>query len=114
MKDNDLTIQFHPGKTNVVADALSQKSEGSLAALLTWQRRLLRDLEKMQIDVRLNDYSSILSQLNQVGVRFDLYNEIKEAQQGDPQLMKIRGRVQKGELQEFNIKDDMLRFKHQL
>jgi len=28
--------------------------------------------------------------------------------------MKIRGKVQKGELQEFNIKDDMLRFEHRL
>jgi len=68
----------------------------------------------MQIDVRLNDSSSILSQLNQEGVRFDLYDEIKESQQGDSQLMKIREKVQKGGLQEFNIKDDMLRFEHRL
>ena len=52
----------------------------------------------MQIDVRLNDSSSILSQLNQEGVRFDLYDEIKETQQGDSQLMKIREKVQKGGL----------------
>ena len=99
---------------HVVVDTLSRKSGGSLAALLTGQSRLLRDLEEMQIDVRLNDSSSILSKLNQVGVRFDLYDEIKEAQKGDSQLMKIRGKVQKEGLQEFNIKDDMLRFEHQL
>ena len=114
MKDYDLTIQYHPGKANIVADALSWKSGGSLAALLTGQLRLLRDLEEMQIDVKLNDSSSILSQLNQEGVRFDLYDEIKESQQGDSQLMKIWEKVQKGGLQEFNIKDDMLRFEHRL
>ena len=62
-----------------MADALSRKSEGSLAALLTRQLRLLRDLEEMQTDIRLNDSSGMLSQLNQVGVRFDLYDEINEA-----------------------------------
>ena len=47
MKDYDLTIQYHPGKANVMADALSRKSGGSLTALLTGQSILLRDLEKM-------------------------------------------------------------------
>jgi len=79
MKDYDLTIQYHHRKANIVADALSRKSEGSLAALLTRQLRLLRDLEEMQTDIRLNDSSGMLSQLNQVGVRFDLYDEINEA-----------------------------------
>ena len=41
-----INIQYHPGKVNVVVDALSQKLGGSLAALLTRQPRLLRDLGK--------------------------------------------------------------------
>jgi len=114
MKDYDLTIQYHPGKTSVVVDALNRKSGGPLVALLTRTLSLLRDLEEMQINVRLNDSSSILSQLNQVGVKFDPYDKIKEAKQGDSQLEKIQEKVQKGEIQEFNIKGDMLRFEHRL
>ena len=33
LKDYDSIIQYHPGKANVVANALSKKSVGSLAAI---------------------------------------------------------------------------------
>jgi len=55
MKDYDLTIHYHPGKANVVADALSQKAGGSLAALLTQHASLLKEIEKMQIEVQIRE-----------------------------------------------------------
>ena len=35
IKDYDCSINYHPGKANVVADALSQKFSGFSTALLT-------------------------------------------------------------------------------
>jgi len=35
MKDYNITIIYYLGKTNVVVDALSQKSDGFLAVLIT-------------------------------------------------------------------------------
>ena len=51
IKDYDLTIKYHPRKANVVADALSRKSTGNLAAMLTTQRCILEDLRKLRIEV---------------------------------------------------------------
>jgi len=54
MKDYDLSIHYHLGKAKDVVNALSQKSERSLAILITKQSKLLRDLQEMQIEVKLN------------------------------------------------------------
>ncbi|XP_070010160.1 uncharacterized protein [Nicotiana sylvestris] len=56
LKDYDMDILYHPGKANVVADALSQKSMGSLAHLGPYQRPLARDVYQLaSLGVRLAD-----------------------------------------------------------
>jgi len=49
---------YHTGKANVVADALSRKSMGSLAHLEAYQRPLAKEVHRMaSLGVRLADFS---------------------------------------------------------
>ena len=52
--------------------------------------------------------------MNQVSVQFDLYDKIKEAQQRNTQMRKIMQKVLKGELKEFKLEDNILKFEHRL
>jgi hypothetical protein len=63
LKDYDININYHPGKANSVADALSRKGDGRVAALITTQRDILRDLEKLGIELQVRDSSSTLMAL---------------------------------------------------
>ena len=52
LKDYDITILYHPGKANVVADTLSRKagSMGSLTHLQVSRRPLAREVQTLAND----------------------------------------------------------------
>ena len=50
LKDYDCTILYHPGKANVVVDALSYKSMGSLAHIIKMRRPLIGEIHKIEVE----------------------------------------------------------------
>src|SRR5262249_49054378 len=84
LKDYDCTILYHPGKANVVADALSRKSSGSLAHISTEKRQLVKELHELYdqgLQLTLLDSGPWLAQFR---VRSVLTDRIKASQCRDP------------------------------
>ncbi|KAL0561316.1 hypothetical protein IC582_001739 [Cucumis melo] len=102
VKDYDCEILYHPGKANVVADALSRKVSHS-AALITRQAPLHRDLERAEIAVSVG---AVTMQLAQLTVQPTLRQRIIDAQSNDPYLVEKRGLAEVGQAVEFSISSD--------
>ncbi|KAL0539895.1 hypothetical protein IC582_024116 [Cucumis melo] len=102
VKDYDCEILYHPGKANVVADALSRKVSHS-AALITRQAPLHRDLERAEIAVSVG---TVTMQLAQLTVQPTLRQRIIDAQSNDPYLVEKRGLAEAGQTAEFSLSSD--------
>ena len=51
IKDDDLDVHYHPGKANVVADALIRKSHCNCLAVKTMDLTLCQEMEKLNVEV---------------------------------------------------------------
>ena len=114
LKDYDITILYHPGKANVVADALSQKavSMGSLARLIVEERPLAMEVQCLANSMVRLDISEPGKVLACVEARSSLLEQIRAQQFEDVKLCKIRDKVLSGEAKEAILDDEgILRIK---
>ena len=44
LEDYEFTLHYHPGKANVVVDALNRKSRGALASIASWEWQMLETM----------------------------------------------------------------------
>ncbi|XP_068328246.1 uncharacterized protein [Pyrus communis] len=87
LSDYDCTINYHPGHTNVVADALSRKSQGRINALYASRVPLLAVLRS--IGVRLEAEDREVALLANFQVRPILVDRVLEAQVVDEETQEI-------------------------
>ena len=76
IKDYDCTIEYHPGKANVVPDALSWKPEGSYAYPQTVYHPLLIELS-LGVQLQVADTGTLLASFYVRPLHMD---QIKEGQ----------------------------------
>nr|GFC98402.1 putative reverse transcriptase domain-containing protein [Tanacetum cinerariifolium] len=82
LKDYDTNIQYHPGKANVVTDALSQKSR----IIACFNFRILHDLERLDVELCVRDSGGYWASMR---IESKLMLHIKEAQKDDDELWAI-------------------------
>ncbi|KAL8098134.1 hypothetical protein AgCh_031053 [Apium graveolens] len=77
IKDYDCSINYHPGKANVVADALSRKERLNMVNIA---EELEQDLERMEIEIRVSGESQ--EQLYKVTFQPTLMEKIRRCLEG--------------------------------
>ena len=92
LEDYDFTLHYHPGKANVVADALSRKSQGVLTSIASREWRMLEIVGQF----RLQYDEQAQGTLGSMMATPSLLSRVIESQVQDAELVSIRGRVQLG------------------
>ncbi|KAK4382892.1 Transposon Tf2-12 polyprotein [Sesamum angolense] len=103
LKDYDCTIDFHPGKANVVADALRRKSSNTLASLGSHNQTLLLEMRSMNTKLEVDQVAGLLAALQ---LKPDFVDHIKEAQTQDPFLLRMREKLKQGKKSNFSVRGD--------
>src|SRR6266508_1719102 len=80
IKDYNLDIQYHPGKANVIADALSRKAHCYNLSTYTWRPELRKEIEHLNLQVVAQGC------INTMIVQPTLEEQIKEAQKDDTEI----------------------------
>ena len=81
IKDYNCTIEYHPGKANVVADALSRRPESSLSHMRSCYLPLLVDQRALGVILEVDDSGALLATFH---IRPLLVDQILVGQPQDP------------------------------
>ena len=109
IKYYDITILYHPGKANVVANALSRKavSMDRFAFITIGESPLAVDVQTLAnrfVRLDISEHSRVLTC---VISRSSLFDRIRERQYDDPHLLVLKDRVQHDDARDVTIGDDV-------
>ncbi|CAL2229315.1 unnamed protein product [Prunus armeniaca] len=103
IKDYNCTIEHHPGRANVVADALSRKSSGSIAYIRGRYVPILVEMRKLRVELSVDDQGALLATLH---VRPVLVERLVAAQSQDPLICTLRSEVENGDRTDCSVRSD--------
>jgi hypothetical protein len=96
IKDYNIGVNYHPGKANVVADALSRKVYCNNLMIQEAQPELHEEFRKLNLNVSLAENEEVLE------VKFTLEDQVREAQKNDTGIEEIRAKIKSaGEAPEY-------------
>jgi hypothetical protein len=93
IKNYNLKIHYHPGKANIVVDALNRKAY--CHHLVTQKLELCKEMRKLNLTIVPHSLNYNLT------VHPVLYDQIKEAQKDDEELMKIKAQTGENKAPDF-------------
>jgi hypothetical protein len=87
IKDYDLGINYHPGKANMVADALSRRSQVSQLVVESLQFELCEEFNKLNLRIIAN------TKAKETEVGSSLLQEIWKGQLEDEKIQEIKRNI---------------------
>ena len=101
-QSNHFIANYQPGKANVVADALSQKSYYNNLMIQQDQPSLYEEFSKLNLEMVPSGYLANLE------VKPSLEDQIKEAQKRDLGISNIKKNIANGDAKCFSIDDEVV------
>jgi hypothetical protein len=95
IKDYELEIHYHPGKANVVADALSRQNQVNMLAAHPMPYELAKEFNRLSLEF-LNNTQWVIIELEPT-----LEQDIRKGQKDDEKINKIRQLIIDGKGKDF-------------
>jgi hypothetical protein len=95
IKDYELEIHYHPSKANVVADALSRKSQVNMMVAHSMPYELAKEFDRLSLRF-LNNTQGVIVELEPT-----LERDIKDGQKDDENINEIRQLILDGKGKDF-------------
>nr|AAP73852.1 putative gag-pol polyprotein [Oryza sativa Japonica Group] len=109
IKDYDLEVHYHPGKANVVADALSRKRHCNHLRMEGMVPKLREEIAQLNLHIVPR------GQINTLDIQPLLRTQIEEAQKDNEEIREVKERLAAGRAKEFSTDEkDVLWYKKRI